>query len=268
MKLFGKKNEQSNGQSNKQGNNEDNLNPFTKKGDNNSNNNNDNGNDSGNNQNQNNQNQQQNSAEKPKPFDMKEFYKSSGLYDGIDAKGLFAAIRDGNDDVGAAILARMMENPVSVALTQSNKLIDAKVATVKESVIEETRSSGEITMAIRQMNGKLPFTINDAVAPIARQVLEGFLGQGLSIDDAVDKTSEYYKEVAVESGKHFNMDIREMGDNDGFNNSRMRHQQNNQNDNNNSNSKDEDWIDTLTSGSQTQESLNEQSNSNDGNDGS
>ncbi len=187
-------------------------------------------------------------------FKMSDFFKSSGLYDGIDTKALTTAIRDGDEDAAAIIIAKIMENSVSVALTNANKLADQKVAAIQEKVITETKSSAETDMAIKAMNTELPFTAHEAVAPIAKTILEGFLNQGLSTEDAIANTSSYYKEVAKESGQHFGMDMRDINDTEGFNRSRM-----NSNDNDNSNNKinkdSEDWINVLTSGNETQETF-------------
>jgi len=247
MKLFGKKDDKQD-DSNDKDNVDNNLNPFAKKKDNKDGDSNANANDN------NKVKAESNDASSKKDFSMREFYKKAGLYEGISMKDLSAAIRDDDEEKASAVMAKMMENAVSVALTQSNKLADAKIAAVKDVVVQETKSSAEMDMAVRQMNGALPFTSHEAVAPVAKQVLTGFLEKGLSIDDAVKNTSEYYKEVAQESGQHFGFDMREKGDTSGFSNSRMQHEHHNKN-NNNEESDDEDWIATLTSGNQTEESV-------------
>ncbi len=244
MPLFGKKEPKDDS------NKETNLNPFAKKPDNGNNN----------------QKPDDKSgkpddaiqAGKPAPdFDMTKFYKDSGLYDGINMEDFTTAVREGDAEKAGTIMAKVMENSVSVALTNANKLADQKVAAIRDSVISETKTSAEMDVAIREMNESLPFTSHEAVAPLAKTILEGFLNQGLPTKEAVSRTSDYYKEVAKESGQHFGMDMREEGDTDGFGRSRMRDEHDNSNHNPNDKSGNEDWIDTLTSGHQTQEGLDE-----------
>ena len=250
MGLFSKKKDKDNNENNK----ETNLNPFAKKADNG-------GNDDdldGKKQQQSNanQNQQQQQQQTNPDFKLTDFYKSAGLYEGIDIKEFAAAIRDDDENKAGVILSRVMENAVSVALTSANKLADQKISAIKENVITETKSVAEMDMAVRAMHAELPFTAHEAVAPVAKSVLEGFLKQGLSTDDAVANTKDYYKEVALESAKHFDMDIREKGDNQGFNRSRLPNERDNSNDN--ANKDVDDWAAILTSGNQTQESLDQE----------
>lgn len=260
MPLFGKKKtDSSNNDNNKDKNNNDNnLNPFAQKTDNKDNDQNNNGNNNNQNQNNNNNNNNQNNNSETNKFDMSKFYKDSGLYDGVDIKGMVKAAQDGEVDIVGAVMAKAMQNAVSVSLTHASKLADQKIQAIKSSVIEETKTDAEMTMAIRQLNTALPMTENEAVAPIADNVLKGFIEQGQTIDKAVNNTKQYFKEIAMQSSKELGMEMREVEDNKGFNRSHMSQTNNNQNNNNEENA--EDWTAILSSGVLTHESMQSQNN--------
>lgn len=189
-----------------------------------------------------------------KPFDAAKFYKDGGLYEGIDVGGMMKAAADGNEDAFGAGLAKMMENSVSFALSNAAKITDAKVSAARESVVSETKSTAEMDLAIKAMNAALPATANEAVAPNANNVLKGFIDQGQSTDEAVESTKAYFEEVSTQMATEMGMKVINPNDTKGFTNSQML-DQHNENNNLNGNSDDTDWVDTLTGGAETAESL-------------
>jgi len=198
-------------------------------------------------------NQQQSSEERQRQ--VREFMKKSGLYEGIDMEGFMSAVRDGDAEKAGAIFARAMENSVNVATVAAQRLVKQREDVIREELSASTQAEFRNDLAVQQLHEDLPFTAQEAVSPIAEDVLNGFLAQGIPVRDAIEKTGQYFRETAEAAGSHFGMEMKEPSDRRPgprpFSDTRGRVAHS---DNIGGEPGEEDWVDVLTFGNQTADS--------------
>lgn len=185
------------------------------------------------------------------------FYKDSGLYEGIDIGKMMKAATDGNEEDFGAIFAKGMENAAKVATIAAERIVNAKVKQASESAVTEATTTTRNDLALDQLHKDLPFTLDPALAPVAKSVLNGFLAQGHNVQESLKLSGEYFEATAKATGAHFDMvPKKEQG---GSPRTRPFSQSRGDGDENNNQGGDpeNDWVDTLTSGNQTFESVNE-----------
>lgn len=159
-----------------------------------------------------------------------------------------------------------MISTARVAMAGADRLATAKMTKAMEESVTRATAVTHTNLAVQEMNNRLGFTRDPAIAPVAEQVLNGFLARGDNADTALDNVEKYFKEFALATGSQFGMappnnDLRP--GQRGFNDSRMQ-----QNDNTDDGQpKEMDWLDVLTSGHVTADSQNASGNGNGGNNG-
>ena len=143
------------------------------------------------------QNQQQQSNSPAEAFN--EHVKSLGLTDNIDTGSLFEAAREGDSEAFnngiQESLQTVAANTYRAALNDANKIVDAKVEQAVTKAVREATGSFEVDKAVTALNTALPFTKSPMVAPIAKSVLGQFMKKGMSLEDAIDGTRDFFAET-------------------------------------------------------------------------
>lgn len=228
-------------------NKQTNLNPFNKKDDNKDNNNqNQQQQNQQQNQQQQNQNQQQNQRQ---PVDVNKWLRDAGLYEGVDMDAYFKAVSDGDAETATKMMERMMQNSALTALAGAEKIFNSRLQKLEENTRDTTTKSVRSDLAVQEMHKQLPFTKEEAVAPIAKQVLEGFMGQGDDAATAIEKTQQYFDQTLRSAGEHLGYEIETKNDRAGSRGfGDLRGRQNDNNSGADSDDDDDDWVKTLTGG--------------------
>lgn len=183
---------------------------------------------------------------------MRDALKGAGLYENLDLATFKKAIAENDDDALSSFFDQMMTNAASASLKLANQLADSKTAKAVEQATN--RASQETTKRLLkdEMYKRYEFLKEPALSPVAENILDKYMEQGLSPDDALKNVGEYFKATAHAAGKHFGMKVEEPQNTGRPGSNGFRNDGRNQNDNNtNSNSDDEpDWFAALTGGAQ------------------
>lgn len=108
------------------------------------------------------------------------------------------------------------------------------------------------------MNDNLSFTTQEHFAVTANQVLDGFIDQGFSVDEAIKNTESYFKDMAKEMGFKLPSDGKgQRKGTKGFKNESKQNANNSPNDDVDLTDEDNlDFVDVFTGGAQSFEDLN------------
>lgn len=183
------------------------------------------------------------------------FCRDQGMFEDLDLGGFVAAVREGDAEKASEFFMNSMISTARVAMAGADRLATAKMTKAMEESVTRATAVTHTNLAVQEMNNRLGFTRDPAIAPVAEQVLNGFLARGDNADTALDNVEKYFKEFALTAGSQFGMappnnDLRP--GQRGFNDSRMQ-----QNDNTDDGQpKEMDWLDVLTSGNVTAATAN------------
>ena len=187
-------------------------------------------------------------------------FKDAGFGDGIDYAGMFDAVRNNDTQKFAELVTEMNKNVMTTAIALSEKVAKSHIA--RETAIARDTATAQTKndLAIEQMHNELQFTRAEAVAPIAEQVMQGFLSQGKDVREAVASTKEYFRHFAMASGESLGLSVTDPKtsrfNDSGFAGANPHHQ----NDKGNGPG-EEDFFSILSGGAITRESvMNDQSN--------
>ena len=195
---------------------------------------------------------------------IKDFFETSGLYKNLDFSKFLTAVNDSNVEDATVFLQTIMQNAVTSALIGAEKLTNAKVAKAIEAATDKATAVTRNDLAIEKMHQRFSFTNDVKVSPVAESVLNGFIAQGQSVDTALDSVEKYFQSTLEAAGKQFGFTKKPQGDTrpgkGGFADSNANLSQN---DNGDDERQTDDFVDILTSGNQTFETVNPSSHDGD-----
>ena len=229
-------NDNNNQNSNENNNNSNNMDNNTSIWDNNdsSSDNNDQNNNQQNNQN--NQNTETRSAGEI----FNDHIQGLQLTDGVDVNKIQEDLANNDTESLQSAFESIASNTYKAGLQQANKLMDTKIEAAIEKAVAESGSAVNESMAVREMQSKLPFVSGQDIAPVAEAALKQFISKGLSVEDSIQKVAEFFNATAqAVSG---NNNSQNSPGNNNFNpNSFVSNNSNNQNNSN----QDDSWMDVL-----------------------
>lgn len=82
------------------------------------------------------------------------------------------------------------------AIQDANALMEAKLAKFKTDMESTMESRKKADSLIATMKSSLEFTKNPEIEPVATQVLAGYIRKGLSVDEALGATKQYFGNLA------------------------------------------------------------------------
>lgn len=151
-----------------------------------------------------NQQQQQNNQQQQQSPDevFNQHFQSLNLDAGLDVEGVITDIQSGKPDALASYTEQLTKNVYRATLAQTSKMMDLKVAKAVEQAT--TQASGEFnsTLALNELNEKLPFTTDAAIKPIADGVFSRFIKQGKPVNEAIGLTKQYFERMFKMSGDY------------------------------------------------------------------
>lgn len=231
-------------QSGSENNTETNLNPFARSSDNAQS-------PGGTNAQQSQQQQQQQPADRT--AQVRDYYRQTGLYNDLDYGKFIDAVREGDAESATEFVNNMLENAVRVSINAANKLVEANVSRAIEDAVDQSTATTRNELALGQLVEEMEFLNDESVRPVAENVLNGFLAQGMSVRAALDASKKYFEKTISQGAQHF-----------GFEKSNPRNQRpgarsfadsrparpDNQNNSGAASGQEPDWVNILTSGNQ------------------
>ncbi|PNX50661.1 MAG: hypothetical protein BV456_05920 [Thermoplasmata archaeon M8B2D] len=193
---------------------------------------------------QQNQQQQQFSQQQTQQVDPQEALQkhiaSLKLTDGVDFAQIQQDLQTGNTETLNKAFETTAANAYKSALTQMNKIMDAKIAEAKQEALNESKATMDADMAVREMNSRLPFTVDPNIAPVAKAVLNQFLKGGKDLPTSIKATADFFKSTAAKINQNNMPPSNQNGSN-------FSQQQNFDNNNSNDNrSEHDEWLDLLS----------------------
>ena len=82
------------------------------------------------------------------------------------------------------------------AIQDANALMEAKLSKFKTDMESKMESRKQADSLIATMKSSLEFTRNPEIEPVATQVLAGYIRKGLSVDEALGATKQYFGNLA------------------------------------------------------------------------
>jgi len=162
------------------------------------------------------------------------------LTDGIDFSQIQQDLQTGSTESLTKALETTAANAYKSSMMQMSKIMDNKLAAVKQEALNESKATMNADLAVRQMNTDLPFTADPNIAPVAKAVLNQFIKGGKDLPSAIKATAEFFKSTASK--------INSSGTPPGNqNNSNFSQYKNSDNNNSNENpSEHDEWLDLLS----------------------
>lgn len=123
---------------------------------------------------------------------------------GALSKELFDKVSEGDVDSFNNGLQGVMRQVYKTAIEDSNRLMDARFAKFQDELMAKLNTSKEADSMISELKTVIPFAKDPAVEPVARQILSGYLRQGMSKSEAIGATNAYFNRLADTVGQKNN----------------------------------------------------------------
>lgn len=117
------------------------------------------------------------------------------------SKDLFDKVQDGDVDSFNSGLETMMRSVYKTAIEDSNRLMTARMEDFEQKLMAKLNSSKEADGLVNDLKTAIPYAQDAAVEPVARQVLSGYLRQGMSKNEAIAATNAYFGRLADKVGQ-------------------------------------------------------------------
>lgn len=132
---------------------------------------------------------------------MQNFLQTSGAFKSINPQALLDAVRDADVEAIQTIFEGVVSDAVQTAMTGSGRIsaarIESAITDVKDTILNDTRSD----LAETQMFEELPYLNDEAISPVAKEALQGFLKQqNGDVKKAIDNVKTYFNQIASATG--------------------------------------------------------------------
>lgn len=127
------------------------------------------------------------------------------------SKDLFDKVSEGDVDSFNDGIQSMMRAVYKTAIEDSNRLMDARLAKFEDELNNRLATSKEADNMLSELKTAIPYAKDPAVEPVARQVLSGFIRQGLSKSEAISATNAYFDRLADKVGQKNNPESKTSG---------------------------------------------------------
>lgn len=117
------------------------------------------------------------------------------------AKDIFDKVNEGDVDSFNSGLQTMMQQVYKTAIEDSNRLMTARMSDFENQLMAKLNTNKEADALLTDMKTAIPYAKDAAVEPIARQVLSGYLRQGMSKNEAIAATNSYFGRLAESIGQ-------------------------------------------------------------------
>lgn len=117
------------------------------------------------------------------------------------SKDLFDKVQEGDVDSFNSGLESMMRSVYKTAIEDSNRLMTARMEDFEQKLMTKLNSSKEADGLVNDLKTAIPYAQDAAVEPVARQVLSGYLRQGMSKNEAIAATNAYFGRLADKVGQ-------------------------------------------------------------------
>ena len=117
------------------------------------------------------------------------------------AKDIFDKVNEGDVDSFNSGLQTMMQQVYKTAIEDSNRLMTARMQEFESQLMNKLNTSKEADSLLTDLKSAIPYAKDAAVEPVARQVLSGYLRQGMSKNEAIAATNSYFSRLAQSIGQ-------------------------------------------------------------------
>lgn len=117
------------------------------------------------------------------------------------SKELFDKVNEGDVDSFNNGLQNMMRGVYKTAIEDSNRLMSARMQDFEQKLMAKLADSKAADGIIADLKSAIPYAQDAAVEPVARQVLSGYLRQGMSQNEAIAATNAYFGRLAEKVGQ-------------------------------------------------------------------
>lgn len=117
------------------------------------------------------------------------------------SKDLFDKVNDGDVTDFNNSLQSALRSVYKTAIEDSNKLMEARMSSLEEKIFNKISDSKAADGIISDLKKAVPYANDPAVEPVARQVLSGYLRQGMSKSEAIGATNSYFDRLAQSVGQ-------------------------------------------------------------------
>lgn len=117
------------------------------------------------------------------------------------SKDLFDKVQEGDVDSFNSGLETMMRSVYKTAIEDSNRLMTARIQDFEQKLMTKLNNSKEADGLVSDLKNAIPYAQDAAVEPVARQVLSGYLRQGMSKNEAIAATNAYFGRLADKVGQ-------------------------------------------------------------------
>lgn len=117
------------------------------------------------------------------------------------SKDLFDKVNDGDVTEFNNSLQSALRSVYKTAIEDSNKLMEARMTSLEEKIFNKISDNKAADSIISDLKKAVPYANDPAVEPVARQVLSGYLRQGMSKSEAIGATNSYFDRLAQSVGQ-------------------------------------------------------------------
>lgn len=117
------------------------------------------------------------------------------------SKELFDKVNEGDVDSFNSGIQSMMKQVYKTAIEDSNKLMTSRLASFEQDLMSKLNNSKEADSLVSELKAVIPYAKDADVEPVARQVLSGFLRQGMTKTEAIAATNSYFDKLAERVGQ-------------------------------------------------------------------
>ena len=117
------------------------------------------------------------------------------------SRELFDKVNEGDVDSFNNGLQNMMRGVYKTAIEDSNRLMTARMQDFEQKLMAKLADSKAADGIIADLKSAIPYAQDAAVEPVARQVLSGYLRQGMSQNEAIAATNAYFGRLAEKVGQ-------------------------------------------------------------------
>lgn len=121
------------------------------------------------------------------------YVESLNFSDGIEMDTIVQDLQQGDHKSFQGALSKAGQNAYKKAMVDSHKMIKESVSKAVNDAVGKARGHTQADMAIREMNSKLPYTKDKALAPVAEGVLKRFMEKGQDFETALGSVDKYFR---------------------------------------------------------------------------
>lgn len=124
-----------------------------------------------------------------------DYLASKSYFHPNDMSSAFEAAQQGDTEAFNGVIQKSMQAMYKDVLMDTTKIINQRVSQAVNEAVSKSTGGYKTDMAMQSLTERLPYVSDSAIRPIAQAALTRALGQGLSLDAAIDKVDKYFQHI-------------------------------------------------------------------------